>query len=262
MAGYFGTEAQRRLQEVSDTAVAWSRATRGACIAGRFLCTDDAEALGWGTIYDGLERDGIFGFRMLTAEAEVAVRFNAEQRGYRLDAWDVLIGDASSTASVSKAIVAQGLPEGFSELPPLTAPEDENTRKVQVFMSSNGVVPFSGSMLTGEYCPTVFVAIVDDVGEIAATACGYLGHNEFSPYRMMAWGGLVAVSPKHRGRRLGNLVNAMMICGCFDQLGAGAIVEFVSATNIPSRRMVQGCGLRLSGMTSALATAGAGRFTA
>lgn len=261
MAGYFGTEHQQRLQQVSDTAVPWSKATPGACIAGRFLSTDEAEALGWETIYGALQRDGIFGFRMLKPEAEATVRAKVEQRGYRLDFWDVFIGDAAGAAAVSNVIVAQGMPTGFSEMPPLAGAEDAATKKVQVCMASCGVVPFSGSMLLGDYCPSVLVAIVDDMGEIAATAYGYLGHNEFSPFRRTAWGGLVAVSPKHRGKRLGNLVNAMMISRCFEQLDAEAVYELVSATNLPSRHMVQACGLRLSGMTCGLGTAGADRFT-
>src|SRR5690606_358391 len=81
-------------------------------------------------------------------------------------------------------------------------------------------------------------------GPIAAAAHGYLPHNDHSQYRRYAWGGLVAVADSQRGKGLGTYINARMIVGAFSDLDATHVYELVSASNIPSRRMVESCGLR------------------
>src|SRR5690606_25320366 len=88
---------------------------------------------------------------------------------------------------------------------------------------------------------SVTVIIGDEAG-IVATAHGYMPHNTFSPYKGYAWGGLTET---HRGRGLGRFVNALMIERVFRELEASHVYELVSATNVPSRRMVEACGLSL-----------------
>ena len=63
-------------------------------------------------------------------------------------------------------------------------------------------------------------------------------------YHRYAWGGLVAVAESQRGKGLGSYVNARMVIAAFRDLDATHVYELVSATNIPSRRMVVSCGLR------------------
>ena len=77
-----------------------------------------------------------------------------------------------------------------------------------------------------------------------AVAHAYLPHNRFSPYEGYAWGGLVTVVERHRGKGqgLGKYLNALMVAAAFDRLGATHVYEPVSATNQPSRRMVESCG--------------------
>ncbi|KAA9384288.1 GNAT family N-acetyltransferase [Neorhizobium galegae] len=71
----------------------------------------------------------------------------------------------------------------------------------------------------------------------------------------LTWGGLVAVTEAHRGQGLGKTVNAMMIDQVIRNFGASHIYELISASNIPSRRMVEACGLRLEpSLTCGIAT--------
>jgi RimJ/RimL family protein N-acetyltransferase len=99
-------------------------------------------------------------------------------------------------------------------------------------------------MLTGEIGRSVTIIIGDETG-VVATAHAYMPHNAYSPYSGYAWGGLVAVAEAQRSKGLGKLVNALLIERVFRDLGASHVYELVSATNIPSRRMVEACGLRL-----------------
>jgi hypothetical protein len=112
-------------------------------------------------------------------------------------------------------------------------------------MGAAGIVPFSGSLLVGAVGPATTVAVGDPEGNVVAVAHGYMPHNAHSVYHRYAWGGLVAVAESQRGKGLGNYVNARMVVDVFRDLDATHIYELVSATNIPSRRMVASCGLQL-----------------
>ena len=95
-----------------------------------------------------------------------------------------------------------------------------------------------------------------------ATALGHRPYNSLSVNHATAWGGLVAVDEDQRGKRLGIAANARMLRGCIDSLGAETLQEFVAATNIVSRRMVERCGLTLDeSCMSGIASSGRERFT-
>jgi RimJ/RimL family protein N-acetyltransferase len=118
-------------------------------------------------------------------------------------------------------------------------------------------------MLLGRYGPARTLAIVDADGSVAASACTYLPHNAMSVHAHKAWGGLVAVDPSRRGRKLGVMINAAMVKAAFDELAADSIYELVSSSNLPSRRMVEACSLRHDpAVVSGVATAVEGtRYT-
>lgn len=69
-------------------------------------------------------------------------------------------------------------------------------------------------------------------------------HNRHSPFSGAAWVGLIAVDPTLRGMGLGKQVDAICNLAAVDELGASATMEFVARDNIPSRAMLEGCGLR------------------
>jgi len=262
MAGYVGTEQQIALQMSADRAIDWMRSTPGACNPGRSLGADDPDRLGWDTIFEILERDKIFAFRLMPSDQVDRIAKMLSKHGYRLDLWDVVMADRAKSERDTSPILADGLPDGFYERSPLESDEHLDTMKVQSFMVANGVVPFSGSMLTGVFGPVTTVVVQDEQGDVAAAAHGYLPHNKFSPYYESAWGGLVAVSPAHRGMGLGKYVNAKMVSNCFSELGAKTVHELVTESNIPSRRMVEASGLQLNPtIKCGGATAGTDRFT-
>ncbi len=244
MSGYVGSDAQITLMRRSDDHVDWTRATRGACNVGRMLGCDDIEGIGWPTILDAITRDGSFGFRLLSLDAAAVAVTELQRHGYRLDLWDVFVADRAAATGLVDTILNAGLPPGMSWLDLGTDPEGSAIKSVQSFMLDNGVVPFSGSMLLGRCGPARTLAIADVDGSVVASACTYLPHNATSVHVHKAWGGLVAVDPSQRGRKLGVLINAAMVKAAFDELAAESIYELVSSSNVASRRMVEACGLR------------------
>lgn len=243
MSGYFGTEAQQHLQAQAEACVDFIRQTPGACQTGRTMGCDDPDRLGWDRIDEFLDRDGICGFRLISVDKAEELRSHLMTRNFRFDTWDVFIADRTTALAASEAIMSKGLPDGLADMDKPTQPEDEHTARIQRLMGAAGVVPFSGSLLVGASGPATTVAVGDRDGTVVAAAHGYLPHNGFSSYRGYAWGGLVAVAEPQRGKGLGNYINACMIVSVFRDLGATHVYELVSASNLPSRRMVSSCGL-------------------
>jgi RimJ/RimL family protein N-acetyltransferase len=244
MAGYFGTEQQQRLQAQAEASVGFINTTPGACQAGRFMASDDPDRLGWEQISSFLDRDGICGFRLISADKAAELRSYLMERNYRLDTWDVFLGDRSTALATSQMLLSQMLPDGLREMEKPTDPEGEYMRHIQALMDAAGVVPFSGSLLAGVLGRATTVAIGEANGTIVACAHVNLPHNRYSAHHRYAWGGLVAVTASQRGKGLGSYVNARMVASAFRDLDATHVYELVSATNIASRRMVDSCGRR------------------
>lgn len=244
MSGYFGTATQQRLQAQAEANAGFIAETPGACQTGRMMGCDDPDRFGWDRIIDFLQRDGVVGFRLIPDDRVPALASRLAECGCRLDTWDVFLADRATALAACERILADALPDDLAELEAPSDPESEYLRRIQTLMGAAGVVPFSGSLLTGAVGPATTVAVGDRRGDVVAAAHGYLPHNAHSDRHGYAWGGLVAVAEAQRGRRLGNWVNARMIVNIFRDLGASHVYELVSATNIPSRRMVEACGLR------------------
>jgi GNAT superfamily N-acetyltransferase len=244
MAGYFGTEIQQRLQAQAEKSADFIARTPGACQAGRTMGCDDPKQFGWGRISEIVQRDGVCGFRLIGTDDVPDIRSELESRACRFDTWDVFVAERDLAVEASRMVATQPLPAGLSVWATSDDPESTQIKDAQDMMATAGLVPFSGSMLTGQIGRSVTVIIGGESG-VAATAHGYMPHNHFSSYTRYAWGGLVAVAEAHRGKGLGKLVNALMVERVFRELGATHVYELVSATNIPSRRMVEACGLRL-----------------
>ncbi|MBX3597154.1 MAG: GNAT family N-acetyltransferase [Rhizobiaceae bacterium] len=243
MSGYFGTETQQRLQARAEASVDFINTTAGACQTGRMMGCDDPNEFGWERIKDFLSNDGICGFRLIPNGKLDELSSRLAMWNCRFDSWDVFLADRADALAACEPILARGLPTGLTEMDMPTDPDGEYTVEIQRLMADSGIAPFSGSLLVGNFSPATTVVIGDENRTVFAAAHGYFPHNALSNYYRYAWCGLVAVADSQRGRGLGNYINARMIVSVFRDLGATHLYELVSATNIPSRRMVASCGL-------------------
>jgi len=163
---------------------------------------DDPERLGWARIAEFLDRDGVCGFRLIPSSNADKLQSHLKAQGFRFDRWDVFLADRRSALAASEAILSHGLPDEFRELERPADPQGRDMARIQTLMNDAGVMPFSGSMLTGGVGPASTVTIGEKDGTVVAVAHGYLPHNSFSPYHRYAWGGLVAVAEAQRGKGL------------------------------------------------------------
>ena len=262
MAGYFGTPHQQHLQQRVDKLSGLLASTPGLCNAGRMISADDIDHVGFDAVLEMLELDGGFGFRLVPQARTSAITERLAAHGHRLDWWDTFMADSDVALDVSKRLVAPGPPSGFKHVNLSGLDPDAGYKEMQAFLVANGIAPFSGSMLAGEWTKAKAFALADDREEIVATSFAYMPHNDFSQFRDFAWAGLVAVSPEQRGKQLGTYINACAVVCAFRELGASTVYEQVSATNMASRRMVEACGLTLHpDLKSGLASTGGEVFT-
>ncbi|MGI9477373.1 MAG: GNAT family N-acetyltransferase [Hyphomicrobiaceae bacterium] len=262
MPGFYGTSRQQELQARVENDAQWIAQTPGACNPGRFLGTDDPGRLGWDKIFETLDRDGTFSFQLVRSDELDCITSKLAECQYRIDLWDVFVATRSEAELAVSSILEGGLSTEFRVMPASEICKPATVLNIQSFLATNGIAPFSVSMLLGEHGPATTVAISNEAGELSAVAHGYFPHNVHSPHHLNAWGGLVAVSPDQRGKRLGKFVNAQLIANCMSDLGAEFVHQFVASSNVPSRRMVESSGLRLDpSLLCGLAVKGGERFT-
>ncbi|WP_431322419.1 N-acetyltransferase family protein [Rhizobium sp. YTU87027] len=241
---YYGSERQQRLQRQSDEAQTMIAATPGLVQAGRFFSTDNFDLIDWAFVDERLAKDGVFGFRMMPATRIEDIREKLG-RSYRVDVWNVCKADGNTAMAACISILKDNIPAGLTRLDLPPDPEDAAIQRIQACMAENGIAPFSGAMLVGKIVPAVTIALVDDHGDVVATAHANMPFNGDSKHRGTAWVGLIAVAAQQRGNGLGRLINALAVREAFETLGADEVVEFVHADNTVSRRMIEACGLRL-----------------
>ncbi len=246
MLGPFGTEHQQALQQRTYERRHWIAATPGIYNAGRFAGVDDPDRQSWSAMRAMLERDGLLGFRMISPDQAVRCFPLLEALGCRIDTWDILVGGPHDAGEQARAIIAGGMPSGIAIRPPLAGAESADTRRVQQFLADNGLAPFPGVMLATRPPQARTIVLGDESGTVAATGHAYFPHNMHSPFCEHAWVGLIAVGETWRGKGLGRFINALLIRSAFEELGARHIYEMVAPSNEASRRMVEGCGLRLA----------------
>lgn len=263
MECYFGTDQQVRLQKKVDELTDWCLNTKGAVNGGRFLGTDDYHALGWEQTIELIKEHGVFTFRMIPVEKLDELRSELSKHDIRFDSWNVFSADDETIATYTKPYTYGLLPSGYAIVEEKELSDVAVISEIQQCMAGCGVVPFTGSMLSGRSLSSVTLAIRNENGNIIATAFGYFPYNRFSERATTAWGGLVSVDESQRGKKLGVLINALMVRGCVEKLGATMVQEYAAATNTRSRRMIERSGLRLDpSVVSGIATTGSSRFTA
>jgi GNAT superfamily N-acetyltransferase len=246
MSGFFGTEQQRQLQERTHGLWSWMAETPGIYNAGRFMGTDDPDKVSWDVLETILQRDRILGFRMISPEQAERYFPRLSARGYRIDTWDILVGDPDEVKRTVTAILEKGTPEGIRLHPPLSDPEGPDTHQVQEFLAANGLAPMSGSMLVGQPGEAATLVFTNRDGAVVATGHAYFPHNALSRHHRDAWVGLIAVAESMRGSGLGRYVNARMLLTAIEDLRARRVYEMVGTANLASRRMVEACGLKLA----------------
>lgn len=258
---YFGSAEIRALQKSQDSQVPLLSKTPGAVIHARTFSSDDPQRLGWDILRRRMSEDGRVTLRGVTeADVDEAMK---EMEGFTPieHRWDFFMADADTIRATCIPLVEKPLPDGLHQVE-AEAIDQPLIHQVQSFLDSQGVSPFSKDALAGRLFPAQLVVLRDNARNIVATGFAAMTHNQFSPFEGAAWVGLIAVSPDWRGRALGTRVDAITNLIAVERLGATATMEFVAQDNLPSRRMLETCGLRQrEGRTVAMLSTSSARLT-
>lgn len=255
MGGYFGTEAQQRLQEKSDRMTPWIMRTPGACLTGRLMATDDPDRLGWDVIHHHLHEDGAFSFRWIDEVGLTEIRQQVEGICNSIFGWN---GYCNTAEALRANIAAETpAPEGLR----VETATGATVTELQAFLATQGITPLSAAVLTGEICNAR--ALMIRLGAREIVAAGFVGmmQNHHSPLHDCAWVGLIGCAPEQRGRGLGGRITRALIRTALDDLGAQRVMAGAAADNKASVAMLTGAGLIPTNRASYVATLSETRFT-
>ena len=240
---YFGTPEVQALQQAQDEAVPRLADVAGAVIHARVFSSDDPDALGWHRLRDVMADQGRITLRGVDDATITRAREELGAFAPSLHFWDLFMADADTIRKVCGPIAAAPLPDGLARLPDdrLTA---EKVHEVQAFLSEHGIMPFSADALRGALFPAKLAILAYNDGRIAAAGFAAMTHNRHSVFSDAAWVGLIAVDPALRGHGLGKTIDAICNLIAVEELGAQHTMEFVAPDNVPSRAMLESCGLQ------------------
>lgn len=240
---YFGDEALRQLQRVQDAAVEEHKELPGAVIHARTFSSDDLGQLGLDRLHREMARNGRITLRGARAAEREAAAEALQEFGAAQHHWDLFLGDAAALEEACRPHVKRSLPKGLRLLS-VEELDDAALHRAQVFMDRQGVSPFSKDALAGRLFPAKLLVLCDREEEVVGTAFAAMTHNSYSPFKGFAWVGLIAIHPDLRGQAMGKYMDALGNLAAIEDLGAQATMEFVAQDNLPSRRMLEACGLR------------------
>lgn len=240
---YYGTDKIMALQRARDAQVADFADLAGAVIHARTFSSDDPAALGWDYLKKVMADEGMVTLRGADQATIAAAKSELSDFDPRLHVWDLFMADAETIRRVCGPIVQNGLPAGMRQISEAEMTPEE-AREVQVFLTQQGVSPFSTDALLGRLFPARLIALQNASDRIAAAGFAAMTHNRHSPFFNSAWVGLIAVDPELRGLGLGKHVDAICNLVAVTELGATSTMEFVAPDNAPSRAMLESCGLR------------------
>lgn len=239
---YFGEPKVQALQEARDRQAAELSDVPGAVIHARVFSSDDPERLGWSRLREIMAEEGMVTLRGVDeATIERAQRELSEFEPV-LHFWDMFMADAKAIRDVCTPLARAPLPAELIRV----SDGDINhplARDVQRFLTEQGVSPFSTDALLGNLFPGKLVVLRHSDGHVAAAGFAAITHNRYSPFAGAAWVGLIGVHPSLRGVGLGKQLDAICNLVAVDELEADATMEFVGRDNMPSRAMLENCGL-------------------
>ena len=261
LSPYFGEPKIQALQKARDEQVAELIDMPGAVVHARVFSSDDPAQLGRDRLRNCMAEEGMITLRGVDAETVATVHAELSSFDPKLHLWDLFMADANTIRDVCSKIADTGLPEGL-----LRVPDDELTpqkaRDVQVFLTDQGISPFSTDALLVKLFPARLIALQNIDGRIVAAGFAAMTHNRHSPFFKSAWVGLIAVDPALRGLGLGKYMDALCNLAAVTELGAETTMEFVAQDNVPSRAMLESCGLRqVEGKSVVMFSTSADRIT-
>ncbi|MEQ9039381.1 MAG: GNAT family N-acetyltransferase [Silicimonas sp.] len=243
MPEYFGTDFQIEIQKQMIVRHEWLMHSTTMANGGRVMNILDPAAVGWGRVREFVDSDGTVALTaMQRADAE-ALLANVFGSDFDFPQWNVHISDANRVLENSGRILAEyRVPDGW-RLECLQTPNDQELSAIQALNLATGVAPLPGPYLRGEVVPSFTACLWAHDGELAAVSNVTARYHERSRFGGHVFNGSTSVAPANRGSGLGKIVTAHVLVESQRMLSWTHALAQVAPDNMPSRRMVEACGL-------------------
>ncbi|MCW3784728.1 GNAT family N-acetyltransferase [Defluviimonas salinarum] len=210
---------------------------------GRVMNILDPAAIGWDRVREFVDSDGtvaLTAMKRANTEALLADVFGSD---FDFPQWNVHISAANRVLAHSERILAEyRVVDGWS-LECLQTPNDHELSAIQALNLATGVAPLPGPYLRGDVVPSFTSCPWAHDGELAAVSNVTARYHEHSRFGGHVFNGSTSVAPAHRGSGLGKIVTAHVLVESQRMLSWTHVLAQVAPDNVPSRRMVESCGL-------------------
>ena len=262
MVEFVGAGDQVNLQKRLNDRQAWIAKTPGVANGGRLLHFVDPARVGWDTVCELAEEDGLVGFPAVEAAPTLTAIRTHQGEHWKTPTWLAFMGTPEKVLPACNAVITDvPIPDGWT-VDAMTVPDEKLISEVQALNQETGVSPYPAYYIRSEAVPVLTVCISDDLGELIATASAAFRYHAESRLAGCVFAGMVSVSPTYRGRGLGKLANAFMLSKSHEVFGWTSAKEQVSPDNAASQAMIKACGLdNDAGLVSIGATNSGESFT-
>ncbi len=210
---------------------------------GRVMHFLDPAQTGWDQVRRYAEEDRAVGFVGVTLEPTLTnIRSNLGP-DWETPYWLAMTGTRNKILPACETIrAAISLPDGW-RISAHQEPDDSLISEIQSLNQVTGVSPYPAYYMRSEPFPVLTMCLHDKTGTLVATAS--VADRYHAESRLSGWvfDGMVSVSEDHRGKGLGKLVNALALLESAERFQWHVASEQVAPDNVPSKAMIEACGL-------------------
>ena len=244
MGEYVGSESGVALQKALRQRGAEIAASPLLSNGGRILNVLDPEAYGWDNVRKLARGDGFVGLTMVDRDqtlSQLETLFGDEAE---FPYWQVFTGDPESVLPSCQLVLdTYEMPNGW-RIESYTHPSEQVIDISQQLNLDAGVAPSPAYYLRGEEIPSLLTCVYDDSNNMIGCASGTMRYHPQSKLSNWLFAGGVSVSPDHRRKQLGTLINASLLIDSHREFGWVSVLEQAKADNPASKSMIKRCGLR------------------
>lgn len=240
---YFGTDAQRRMQEVAfqlsfllkDDPDFGTEGRMWGIDAPEFAETRKVAALAW------LQGATVNHYVPKSREARFAEDY--ARLGLANDRWDQFMGGHDCLSRCADFLEGFALPDRYRlhrvgpETPASILDALEQTA------SACGVLPPMTPVLFGQLRKAAYFCLEAPDGGVAACAGACMRNHSDSRFGQAAWWGMLATRAEDRGQGLSLYLGAMAACSMHAQFGVEEFYTGVRSDNVVSRHVCQKLGV-------------------
>lgn len=243
MPEYFGTDFQIEIQKQMIARHEWLAHSTTMANGGRVMNILDPAAVGWDQVKEFVKSDGavaLTAMKRANAAALIAGVFGSD---FDLPEWNVHLSAADQVLACSRSVLAEHPVQDGWRLNCLRAPDDQELSAIQALNLATGVAPLPGPYLRGELVPSFTSCLWMHDGELAAVSNVTARYHERSRFSGHVFNGSTSVAPAYRGLGLGKIVTAHVLVESQRLIAWSHALAQIAPDNVPSRRMVEACGL-------------------